>query len=81
MGIAVGLVAIWMAVRKRSKWSGPVAAVAVGAIVWYFASNAIPQQFVPFTPHLTTLIVLSLASQRLRPPAADGKPYRKGQAT
>jgi ABC-type uncharacterized transport system permease subunit len=81
VGIAVALVAVWMALRKRSKWSGPIGAVAVGAFVWFFASNSIPQQFVPFTPHLTTLIVLSLASQRLRPPAADGKPYRKGQAT
>jgi simple sugar transport system permease protein len=27
---------------------------------------------------VTTLVVLALASQRLRPPAADGLPYRKG---
>jgi general nucleoside transport system permease protein len=24
------------------------------------------------------LVVLALAAQRLRPPAADGKPYRRG---
>ncbi len=32
------------------------------------------------TPYVTTLMVLALASQRLRMPAADGKPYRKGSA-
>jgi simple sugar transport system permease protein len=32
------------------------------------------------TPYLTTLLVLALFSQRLRMPAADGKPYRKGSA-
>jgi simple sugar transport system permease protein len=31
------------------------------------------------TPYVATLLVLSLASQRLRMPAADGKPYIKGQ--
>ena len=31
------------------------------------------------TPYLTTLLVLALASQRLRMPAADGLPYRRGQ--
>jgi len=30
------------------------------------------------TPYIATLLVLSLASQRLRMPAADGIPYRRG---
>ena len=34
---------------------------------------------VSFTPHLTTLLVLSLASQRLRMPKADGLVYRRGE--
>ena len=36
-------------------------------------------QIVFFTPQLVTLLVLSFASQRLRPPAYDGRPYRRGQ--
>ena len=32
------------------------------------------------TPYVTTLLVLALCSQRLRMPAADGQPYRKGSA-
>ena len=31
------------------------------------------------TPYITTLVVLALSSQRLRPPAADGIPYRRGE--
>jgi general nucleoside transport system permease protein len=32
------------------------------------------------TPYTTTLLVLALASQSLRMPAADGMRYRRGQA-
>jgi general nucleoside transport system permease protein len=32
------------------------------------------------TPYVATLLVLSLATQRLRMPAADGQVYRKGSA-
>ena len=31
------------------------------------------------TPYVATLLVLALAAQRLRMPAADGMPYRKGE--
>jgi general nucleoside transport system ATP-binding protein len=55
------------------------AVAAVGFAVWFFASDAVPPEFVSFTPHLVTLLVLSLAAQRLRMPAADGLPYRRGQ--
>jgi len=40
----------------------------------------VPSQFVFFLPHLTTLLVLAFATQRLRMPAADGLPYRRGEA-
>lgn len=53
--------------------------VAAGLMAWYVLTDSLPQQFTSFTPHLTTLLVLSLASQRLRPPAYVGRPYRKGE--
>jgi simple sugar transport system permease protein len=31
--------------------------------------------------YIVTLLVLAFATQRLRMPAADGLPYRKGQGT
>jgi simple sugar transport system permease protein len=36
---------------------------------------------VPYTPYIITLLVLAIASQRLRMPAADGIPWRKGQGS
>jgi general nucleoside transport system permease protein len=48
--------------------------------LWFLFSDEVPSDFVHMTPYVTTLLVLALASQRLRMPAADGLPYRKGQA-
>jgi simple sugar transport system permease protein len=54
----------------------------VGAVFlwWYLASDTVPGQVTFVTPYVTTLLVLALASQRLRMPAADGMVYRKGTA-
>ena len=47
--------------------------------LWYFlAVDQLPGQLVTMTPYITTLLVLAVASQRLRMPAADGIPYRRG---
>ena len=54
--------------------------VAVAALVAYLTIDVLPPGIVSFTPHLTTLLVLSLASQRLRPPQADGIVYRRGES-
>jgi simple sugar transport system permease protein len=54
-----------------------VAAVVFG--VYFSITSKVPDQFVTITPYLTTLLVLAFAAQRLRPPAADGQPWRKGQ--
>jgi simple sugar transport system permease protein len=49
------------------------------ALAWYAASEVLPTEIISLLPHLTTLIVLVFAAQRLRPPAADGRVYRRGQ--
>jgi simple sugar transport system permease protein len=41
----------------------------------------VPLEVVDATPYVATLLVLSLAAQRLRPPKAVGRPYRKGQGS
>ncbi|MEV7970488.1 ABC transporter permease [Sphaerisporangium sp. NPDC088356] len=64
--------------RNRAALISGVFAVLVFAV--FAVTDTVAEQFTSFTPHLTTLLVLSLASQRLRMPAADGVPYRKGQA-
>jgi simple sugar transport system permease protein len=55
------------------------AALAGGSLLWYFSTNEIPVEFVRAMPYVITLVVLALAAQRLRMPAADGLPYRKGE--
>ncbi|NUR82986.1 MAG: ABC transporter permease, partial [Nonomuraea sp.] len=41
--------------------------------------DTLPNELVFVTPHILTLLVLSVASQRLRMPAADGVRYRRGE--
>ncbi len=57
----------------------PAAAFGAGLLVVYLTIDQLPPGIVRFTPHLTTLLVLSLASQRLRTPQADGLVYRRGE--
>lgn len=57
-----------------------VALIAVALLVWYLAVDSVPADFTGMTPYVLTLFVLAVASQRLRMPAASGKPYRRGQA-
>ena len=75
-GMAAG---IWMGYRK--KWAPAVWLVGAGiaALVVFFSTDSIPREFVFVAPYVTTLVVMSLASQHLRMPAADGRPYRRGQ--
>jgi general nucleoside transport system permease protein len=79
VSIALAIFAIWL-VMRGSRWgAGILVVLAVGAFSWFFASDAIASEFVYMTPYVVTLLVLSLASQQLRPPAADGRPFRRGQ--
>jgi len=75
--LAVG---IWQLVRGRRVAGAVSIGLAALVAVWYFTTDAIPVEFVQATPYVTTLVVLALASQRLRPPAADGQPYRRGDS-
>jgi ABC-type uncharacterized transport system permease subunit len=79
--ISVGLVAVAIrqAMRRNVTAAGLSALFAFGAGLWFFLAETVPEEFVQFAPHLTTLLVLALAAQRLRMPAADGLPYRRGQ--
>ncbi len=57
--------------------SSPLVAAAL-VFVWYATTTTLPGELVTYTPQIITLLVLALASQRLRMPAADGLPWRKG---
>lgn len=75
--ILVGAYALWQGRRVAA-----VVSLASGVLVlaWYASTDSIPSQLVTYTPQIITLLVLALASQRLRMPAADGLPWRRGRA-
>jgi len=81
--LLVALLLVVVAIRQALLRRIPlaVATLAIGGafFLWYATVDTVPSQLVGFTPHLVTLLVLAVASQRLRPPAADGQPYRRGQ--
>jgi ABC-type uncharacterized transport system permease subunit len=66
--------------RKQTRAAIGLATVAALFALWYFTSDEVPPEFVAFTPHVATIIVLAVAGRHLRMPAADGMRWRKGQA-
>jgi simple sugar transport system permease protein len=71
--------AIWQ-FRAGRHWQASLATgIAVASLIGYLSVDVLPGSLVSFTPHLITLLVLSLASQRLRPPKADGLVWRRGE--
>ncbi|MEZ5117230.1 MAG: ABC transporter permease [Candidatus Nanopelagicales bacterium] len=73
------LYAVWL-IYKRKMIGGLVSLVVAGGVfAWYATTEDVPPQVAFVTPYVATLLVLALATQRLRMPAADGKPYLKGE--
>jgi simple sugar transport system permease protein len=74
----VGLLLALIGLRRRSPArfvAGATIAIVFGVL--YLTVDTIPSQFVYFTPYVTTLFLLAVATQRLRPPEALGRPWRK----
>lgn len=80
--VAVGLLAVagWSAYRRRFVAAGLSLVIGLGVGWWYLSTDSLPSQVTFVTPYVTTLLVLALASQRLRMPKADGLVYRRGTA-
>jgi general nucleoside transport system permease protein len=72
--------AIWRFVKGARRTGIVLGVLGVGFLLWYLLTDTVPREFTGMTPYVVTLLVLSLASQRLRMPAADGQVYRKGSA-
>ncbi len=65
--------------RKKKFISGAIGLVVAFTATWLYVNvTELPGQFVTMTPYIVTLLVLGLGTQRLRMPAADGLPYRRG---
>jgi ABC-type uncharacterized transport system permease subunit len=80
--VAVALLVLVVVRLVRRQVAGAIAMAVPGValLVWFLATDSVPRDFTSMTPYVTTLFVLALGTQRLRMPAADGKPYRKGSA-
>lgn len=70
--------AVYSAVKRRWTTVGVLVAAAAGSWYWYATTDELPREFIPYFPHVTTLLVLVFASQHLRMPAADGRVWRRG---
>jgi general nucleoside transport system permease protein len=79
LAIVLAAVAVWQGVRHRLLHASLAGGFAVLSLIGFLTIHELPPGIVSFTPHLTTLLVLSLASQRLRMPKADGLVYRRGE--
>ncbi len=72
-------VAVFQTVRGRYLQAVLAAGFTALSLVGFLTIDELPTGIVSFTPHLITLLVLSLASQRLQMPKADGLVYRRGE--
>jgi simple sugar transport system permease protein len=79
VGVGLLVLAVYQARRGRRTQAITSAVIAAGVLAWYLLTDSVPQDFTSMTPYVTTLLVLALASQRLRMPAADGMRYRRGE--
>jgi simple sugar transport system permease protein len=76
------VILLFVAFRKFKADKQLSAVLSLGSAaftLWFFfAVDELPGQLVTMTPYIATILVMALASQRLRMPAADGMPYRRG---
>jgi len=80
VAIILAAVAVLQFVRGNRWQSAASVVFAFLFLLWFWVSDEVPSDFTTMAPYVTTLLVLALASQRLRMPAADGQVYRKGTA-
>ncbi|MEV0532615.1 ABC transporter permease [Kitasatospora sp. NPDC050463] len=79
VAIAMFLLALWNLYRRKLTSAAITFVVSGGLFAWYATTDEVQRPLIVATPYVITLVVLALASQRLRPPKADGQIYRKGQ--
>ncbi|MDQ7993232.1 MAG: ABC transporter permease, partial [Propionicimonas sp.] len=83
LGVLLAVWGIMQLARGRGSRVVPIVQLVIGvlALAWFAVTDVVPDEFTGMTPYVATLLVLALASQRLRMPAADGMVYRKGEAS
>lgn len=79
LGLALLVLAVIQLRAKRFAVSAVAAVLGVAFIIWFATTDQVPPELVGATPYVVTLLVLSLAAQRLRIPKYVGQLYRRGQ--
>jgi len=75
-----GAVALWLGSRRRVVPALVALGIGAAFFVWWMVSDSVDRDIVRMTPYVTTLVVLALATQRTRMPAADGLRWRRRAA-
>ncbi len=71
----VGVISL---LRRQIKRGSTSIGITVIALIAYLTVTEVPESLTQSLPYVITLVVLATASQRLRPPAKAGVPYRPG---
>jgi len=79
VGVALAALAVRAVLQRRARPAVLLATSSVSVLWWYAVTEEVVSELPPITPHVATLLVLVFAAGRLRPPAAIGLPYRRGQ--
>jgi general nucleoside transport system permease protein len=69
----------WWVYRGRRVAGAVFVGLAVALFLGYAGLDSLPNEVTTVTPYIVTLLVLAVSSQNLRPPAADGLAYRRGE--
>ena len=67
--------------KKKMQLAGSLVAAAAGLVLVFVSKFKLDVDIIKGLPYIATLVVLTVFSRRLRPPAAAGMPWRKGQTT
>ncbi len=78
--IAFAGMTVVLLVRRKIPQGLGLGVIAFFTFLYYNAVSKVDNQIVYITPYVVTLLVLTFASQHLRPPAAEGRPWFKGQS-
>lgn len=80
LAIVLAIVAVLQLRRGARLQAGLSLLAGLLVLTWHLTTDEVPSEFTGMAPFVATLLVLALAAQKLRMPAADGQIYRKGSA-
>lgn len=79
LGIALLVLAVVQLRAKNYVVAGVATVLGIAFILWFVFTDRVPPELVSAAPYVVTLLVLSLAAQRLRAPKWVGRTYRRGE--